>query len=221
MIRPDVAKWNQTVSALRRLSVEAEHPRTRERFLALYMMGSKHMNTTQWCEASRSALRTLLKQERLSWKKCQTLLKKASPEKRASFIRAFHELYEQVCREEIILLYLDQSRFHREMDLGYAWAPVGEVAWRPGSSLPLGHRINWFGAYDFNRGECFIRNEGNCNKETTVRFLRRLAAWLGEVSYPVVIIWDGARCALASRPHRSRNRSGSGFLPDALARLQS
>lgn len=144
------------------------------------------------CEASRAALRTLLKEQRLSWKKCQKLLKKANPEKRASFIRAFHELYEQVCREEIILLYLDQSHFHREMDLGYTWAPVGEVAWRLSSSPPLADRINWFGAYNFNRGECFIWNEGNCNKETTVRFLQRLADWLDEVSCPVVIIWDGA-----------------------------
>lgn len=48
MIRPDVAKWNQTIAELRRLSTEAEHPRTRERFLALYMIGSKQMNATQW-----------------------------------------------------------------------------------------------------------------------------------------------------------------------------
>lgn len=48
MIRPDVTKWNQSVSDLRRLSVEAEHPRTRERFLALYMIASKQMNATQW-----------------------------------------------------------------------------------------------------------------------------------------------------------------------------
>lgn len=48
MIRPDVAKWNQTVADLRRLSTEAEHPRTRERFLTLYMIGSKKANATQW-----------------------------------------------------------------------------------------------------------------------------------------------------------------------------
>ena len=48
MIRPDIAKWNQSVSDLRRLSIEAEHRRTRERFLALYMIASKQMNATQW-----------------------------------------------------------------------------------------------------------------------------------------------------------------------------
>jgi hypothetical protein len=48
MVRPDVAKWGQTEADLRRLSVEAAHSRTRERFLALYMIGSKQTNATQW-----------------------------------------------------------------------------------------------------------------------------------------------------------------------------
>ncbi|MBK8796848.1 MAG: hypothetical protein IPM07_11010 [Anaerolineales bacterium] len=29
MVRPDLAKWEQTLADLRRLSVAAEHPRTR------------------------------------------------------------------------------------------------------------------------------------------------------------------------------------------------
>ncbi len=48
MVRPDPSKWGQTLADFRRLSVEAEHPRTRERFLALYMIGSCHRNATQW-----------------------------------------------------------------------------------------------------------------------------------------------------------------------------
>jgi hypothetical protein len=48
MVRPDVGKWGQTLSDLRRLSVEAEHPRTRERFLALFMIGSQQTNATRW-----------------------------------------------------------------------------------------------------------------------------------------------------------------------------
>lgn len=48
MVRPDTAKWNQTLADLRRLSVEAEHPRTRERFLALYLIGSGQTNATKW-----------------------------------------------------------------------------------------------------------------------------------------------------------------------------
>lgn len=48
MVRPDVAKWGQTEADLRRLSVEAAHPRTRERFLALYLIGSKQTNASHW-----------------------------------------------------------------------------------------------------------------------------------------------------------------------------
>lgn len=48
MVRPDPAKWNQTLSDFRRLSVEAAHARTRERFLALYMIGTQQANATQW-----------------------------------------------------------------------------------------------------------------------------------------------------------------------------
>lgn len=48
MVRPDTAKWGQSVADLRRLSVEAEHARTRERFQALYQIGSEQTNATQW-----------------------------------------------------------------------------------------------------------------------------------------------------------------------------
>lgn len=48
MIRPETEKWGQTLADLRRLSVEAAHPRTRERFLALYMIGSEQRNASQW-----------------------------------------------------------------------------------------------------------------------------------------------------------------------------
>lgn len=50
MIRPETEKWGQTLADLRRLSVEAEHPRTRERFLALYLIGSERTNATQWAD---------------------------------------------------------------------------------------------------------------------------------------------------------------------------
>ena len=48
MVRPKMDKWGQTLSDLRHLSLEAKHPRTRERFLALYMIGSGQTNATQW-----------------------------------------------------------------------------------------------------------------------------------------------------------------------------
>jgi transposase len=122
------------------------------------------------------------------------VLKKASPEKRAAYIQEFQTLFDQVCREEVRLIYIDESHFHRDMDLGYTWSTRGEPAWRLSECAPLNDRINWYGAYDFSEGQCFIWNEGNCNSENSVKFLHHLADWLGDMSTPVVIVWDGAPC---------------------------
>jgi hypothetical protein len=48
MVRPELAKWGQTVEDVRQLAVEAAHVRTRERFQALYMIGSERTNATLW-----------------------------------------------------------------------------------------------------------------------------------------------------------------------------
>lgn len=146
------------------------------------------------CEVSRSTLRILLKQKGLSWKKCQKLLKKASPVKRAAFVEEFQQLFAQLCQGKLRLIYIDESHFHRDLELGYTWATTGEPAWRASDCPSLSERINWYGAYDFSQGQCLIWNEGNCNQENTVKFLHHLAAWLGPSSIPVVIIWDGAPC---------------------------
>ena len=46
MIRVEMAKWKQTVEDLRLASVKAAHPRTRERFQALYLIASGQFNAT-------------------------------------------------------------------------------------------------------------------------------------------------------------------------------
>ena len=84
----------------------------------------------------------------VGWKKCKKLLGKADPAKRAAFFAQFQELFEEVCADRLILIYLDEAHFHRDMDLGYTWAPKGEPAWRLSSCLPLSDRINWYGALD-------------------------------------------------------------------------
>ena len=61
MVRPEPEKWGQTLADLRRLSVEAAHPRTRERFLALYEIGAGHMNATQWAAEMEHDDNTVLK----------------------------------------------------------------------------------------------------------------------------------------------------------------
>jgi hypothetical protein len=48
MVYPDIAKWDQSPDDLRRLSLEAAHARTRERFQALYLLSLRQTNATQW-----------------------------------------------------------------------------------------------------------------------------------------------------------------------------
>lgn len=56
MVRPDIEKWGQTLADLRTLSIEAPHARTRERFQALYQIGSRQTNATRWAiEIGRKA----------------------------------------------------------------------------------------------------------------------------------------------------------------------
>lgn len=46
MVRVDLGRWGQTVEDLRAASVDAPHPRTRERFQALYLIASGLFNAT-------------------------------------------------------------------------------------------------------------------------------------------------------------------------------
>lgn len=141
---------------------------------------------------SRGTIRKILKRAKLSWKKCKKLLGKANPQKRAEFLKQFETLYEQMCQGQVILIYVDESHFHRDLDLGYTWAPVGERAWRISDCPGLSEKINWYGVYNFTEGQCLIWNEGNCNTQHTSEFLSRVAEWVGSTHRRVVIIWDGA-----------------------------
>lgn len=134
----------------------------------------------------------MLKQARLSWKKCKKVLTKANPQKRAAFVEQFQRLFEQMCDEKIRLVYVDESHFHQDLDLGYTWADVGKPLWRASSSPSLSARINWYGAYDFSEGQAFIWHEGKCNGDHTRQFLQRLTAQWHESDRQLVIIWDGA-----------------------------
>ena len=72
---------------------------------------------------SRTTLHRVLRAQRLSWKKCQKVLKKADPQRRAAFVQQFQELLARLCRRDIRLLYIDEAHLHRDMDLGYTWRP--------------------------------------------------------------------------------------------------
>ena len=60
MVRPDLNTWGQTPAELRRLSVHAQHPRTRERFLALYMIATQQTNATTWAAQTGRTKETVL-----------------------------------------------------------------------------------------------------------------------------------------------------------------
>jgi hypothetical protein len=60
MVQPDFAKWGQSPEVLRQLSVQALHQRSRERFQALYMIGSGQTSATQWAYTLERQPRTVL-----------------------------------------------------------------------------------------------------------------------------------------------------------------
>jgi transposase len=60
MVRPDFEKWDQSTEDIRRLSIEAEHPRSRERFQALYMIGTRQKKASQWAKEIKRQKQTVL-----------------------------------------------------------------------------------------------------------------------------------------------------------------
>jgi hypothetical protein len=50
MIRVEMQKWGHSLEDLRRLALQAGHPRTRERFLALSLIADGTHNATTWAE---------------------------------------------------------------------------------------------------------------------------------------------------------------------------
>lgn len=60
MVRPDFEKWDQKAEDIRRLSIEAEHSRSRERFQALYMIGSEQENASRWAKDINRQKQTVL-----------------------------------------------------------------------------------------------------------------------------------------------------------------
>lgn len=166
---------------------------------------------------SRNTLRTILKQAGLSWKKCKKLLAKANAHQRAEFVQHFQDLYARMCRGEVRLLYVDEVHVHQDMDLGYTWSMKGESTWCASTSPGLSARLNCYGAYDFTAGRCFLWQDGKCNGEQTIHFLRQLATWLAkdapQAHPPVVIIWDGASYHKSQPVRAEAQRLGLDILP--------
>src|SRR3954467_10121593 len=52
MVRVEIQKWGQSLDDLRRLALQAPHPRTRERFLALSLIADGTHSATTWAAQS-------------------------------------------------------------------------------------------------------------------------------------------------------------------------
>lgn len=143
-------------------------------------------------QISRSKAWTLLQRAGLSWKKCKKLLAKAAPEKRAAYAAQLEELFTAMCEGQARIIYIDEVHIHQDMDTGYSWSTKGKVDWVHSTSPGLSAKLNWYGAYDFTTGQCFLWENGRCNSENTVSFLQALSEWLGKTSETVHIIMDGA-----------------------------
>lgn len=141
---------------------------------------------------SKNTIRTLLRQAGFSWKKCKKLLAKAKPEQRQQYIEQLSLMFVQLCDGQAILLYIDEAHFHQDLDLGYSWSPKGLPHYVKSTSPKLAAKINYYGAYDFARGQCFIWQNGRFHSDNTVAFLQELAAWLDVKEQTVYIILDGA-----------------------------
>lgn len=60
MIRPDFQTREQSAEDIRQLSLTAEHRRSRERFQALYMIGTGQTNASQWALTINRCQQTVL-----------------------------------------------------------------------------------------------------------------------------------------------------------------
>jgi transposase len=56
-------------------------------------------------------------------------------------------------------------------------------------------------------------HEGKCNGERTIKFLKRLADWLGDDDCQTIIIWDGAPWHRAKKVQRCADQLGFKLMP--------
>ena len=144
-------------------------------------------------QVSKNTVRTLLHQAGFSWKKCKKLLAKAKPEQRQQFITQLSDMFVEMCDDRAIIIYIDEAHFHQDLDLGYSWSKKGVPQWIKSFSPGRSAKVNYYGAYDFTRGQCFLwRCEKFCG-ENTIGFLNALLTWLGDTGEKnVYLILDGA-----------------------------
>ena len=163
------------------------------------------------CDLARSTLHRILQAARLRWKMPEGA-QESRPTETCRLYGTLRKLYRKLSskiRSSILLKPTSTAIMH----LGYTWAEKNKIAWRMSDCAPLSDRINWYGAYDFCAGQCFIWNEGNCNKDHTIQFLQRMTEWLDDEPGAVVIIWDGATWHRAKSVQAAAAKLGLTLIP--------
>jgi transposase len=158
--------------------------------------------------AGRNSIRRVLRRAKLTWKKVKELLGKAKPEKRAAHIEELLKLFAGACAGEVTLVSVDEVHIHRDLDLGYTWGRRGRRLWRASDCPRRSDRMNAYGAYDFTHGECLLWQDGWCDGEPTVQFLRELARWRAGKPGRLVLVWDNAPCHVAEVVTAEADRLG-------------
>lgn len=154
--------------------------------LVIWLQGKCHRSV------SKNTIRTLLRQSGFSWKKCKKLLAKAKPAQRQQYIEQLSQMFIEMCDGKAILIYIDEAHFHQDLDLGYSWSVKGQPQWVKSNSPGLSAKINYYGAYDFAHGQCFLWSNGRLNSDNTIAFLQAVVNWLQVTDQTVYIILDGA-----------------------------
>ena len=149
--------------------------------------------------AGRDSIRRVSRRAKLTWERVKELLGKAKPEKRAAHVEQLLPLFTGVCDGEVVLIYVDEVHVHRALDRGYTWGRSGQRIRRRGDCPKPSDRMDAHGAYDFTHGACFLWQNGRCNGEETVNFLRAPVAWRAGKGGRWVLIWDNAPCHVAKR----------------------
>jgi transposase len=115
-------------------------------------------------------------------------LLKASPERRAAFVREYALLRATAAETGAKVFFADEAHFYADVDLRGTWVLKGEPALVGSTSPRYGEKASYYSAVCLETGEVeAMELAGNSCAETSVTFLKQLRANHTE---PLIIIWD-------------------------------
>jgi transposase len=140
--------------------------------------------------SGREAIRKVLVDLEMSWKKGKLLLSRACAADRERFAEKLKRLLREAIHGRETLVFIDEAHIHQDADLGYTWSRRGERFYIGSSSPGLSARVSFFGAYVVGDVRAYVWPAERANGTTTIDMLESLRE-----AYPekrLRIIWDGA-----------------------------